>query len=85
MITAFILSLPAYLIQAVISIFPIGVNPPVEWVNGIYIIWSDIQAFSFINPVGALRNDHFLALIFHGAIFGWHSINWLLKKIPGVS
>jgi len=85
MITGFFLSLPAYLIMALFSLFPAGQPAPQEWVSSLYLIWSYINSFSFIVPVDTLLSALVVSLTFHLAIFLYHAIAWLLRKIPGMN
>lgn len=86
MITDFIFSIPAFLVGRLLSLLP-AANPNVslEWVESLHLIWSYIQTFDFLVPVEALLFMLFIVVPFHVAIFLWHGINWVLKKIPGVN
>jgi len=85
MITGFFLSLPAYLLMVIFSIFPSGQPAPPEWVNSVYLIWAYINSFSFIVPVSTLVFCLTIAMVFHLSIFLYHAFSWLLKKIPGMN
>jgi len=85
MITDYILSLPALLLSAVISVLPAGGVIPIQFTQSVYTIWADINAFSFIVPVQDLLTILELALAFHLGILGFKVINWILKKIPFVN
>jgi len=85
MITAFLLSIPGYILQALLLPLPVGGAVPTEWVNAVNTIWNDINAFSFIVPVGTLLSVLGLALAYHAGIFTVHAFNWILRKIPGMS
>lgn len=84
MIWDFILSLPAFLLSALASILPTGGGIPIEYTQGVYTVWSDINAFSFIVPVQTLLTVLGLALAFHLAILTFKIVNWLITKIPFV-
>jgi len=82
MIFSFLLSIPAYLIQAIIGLLPAGSSAPTEWVNAVYMIWSNINAFSFIVPVNTLVWCLGIALTFHLAILLFKLFHWVITKIP---
>jgi len=84
MIFQWILSIPAYLLQAFIAIFPTGGTMPTDWVNGVYTVWTDINAFSFIVPVSTLLTVLSLALAFHLSILLFKVFHWVITKIPFV-
>jgi len=84
MIIGFLLSLPGYLLQAIIAILPSGEPMPTPWINGVYTIWEYIESFSFIVPVSTLLTVLGLALTFHLAIFGFKAFHWIITKIPFV-
>jgi len=84
MITDFILSIPAFLLQAVIGVLPTGQTLPTAWVSAVYTIWADINAFSFIVPVQTLLTVLTIALIFHAAVFGFKVFHWIITKIPTI-
>jgi len=85
MITAFLLSIPGYILTAIISLLPLGGQVPSEWVSAIQLLWGYMNAFSFIIPVSTFLAVLTLALLYHVGIFGWHAFNWILKKIPGMN
>jgi len=82
MITGFLLSLPAYLLQAVFTLLPAGAPAAPEWVSSVYLIWSYINSFSFIVPVNTLVFCLGIAIVFHLSIFGFKAIHWIITKIP---
>lgn len=84
MITSFILSIPAYLLQVLVAILPDGATVPQEWVNAVYQIWSYANAFSFIVPVQTLLWALGIALTFHVGVLTFKIIHWIITKIPFV-
>jgi len=82
MITEFLLSIPGYLLQAVISLLPTGEGVPIEWTSAVYSIWAYINEFSFIVPVNTLLWALGIALTFHLSIFGFRAVHWIITKIP---
>lgn len=84
MITGFLLSIPGYMIQLLVSILPNGQSVPVEWVSAVYSIWGYINAFSFIVPVNTLVFCLGIALTFHIGVLTFKIIHWIITKIPFV-
>lgn len=84
MITSFFLSIPAYLLQAIVGVLPIGGTIPTQWTSAVYTIWADINAFSFIVPVNTLVLCLGIAMGFHLAILGFKLFHWIITKIPFV-
>jgi len=82
MISDFILSIPAFLLQAVINFIPNGNGVPAEWTSAVYSIWGYINEFSFIVPVTTLLWALGIALTFHLSIFAFRAIHWIITKIP---
>jgi len=41
--------------------------------------------FSYVVPVGTLLAAALVILAFDGAVLGWHFLNWVIRKIPGMS
>jgi len=84
MIFTFLLNIPAYLIAVILSVLPAGSPAPAAWVSGVYTIWGDINAFSFIVPVNTLLFCLGIAMIFHLSILGFKVFHWIITKIPFV-
>jgi len=82
MIFNFLISIPAYLLQALISLLPTGGTIPVEWISAVQLIWGYINAFSFIVPVETLLWAVGIAMIFHISILTFKMFHWIITKIP---
>lgn len=82
MIADFLLSIPAFLISTLLGVLPQGQSIPTDYINAVYMIWSDINAFSFIVPVSTLLSVLTAALVFHLSIFGFKAFHWIITKIP---
>lgn len=82
MIFDWLLSIPAYLLEGIIGLLPAGGTMPTEWVQGVYTVWGDMNAFSFIVPVNTLISVLALALTFHIAVFTFKAVHWIITKIP---
>jgi len=84
MIADFLLSIPAYILQAMVSPLPEGGSTPVEWVSAVYSIWSYVNSFSYIVPVNTLLFCLGIAMTMHLVVFAWDAIHWVIRKIPGM-
>jgi len=82
MIFNFFLSIPAYLIGALISILPDGGTVPQEWVSAVSSMWNYVEAFSFVVPIETLLWCLGIALTFHISILGFKLFHWIITKIP---
>jgi len=82
MIFSFLISIPAFLLQALISVLPDGGEIPTEFVEGVAEIWGYINAFSFIVPIDTLLWCLGIAMFFHVAIFSFKAFHWIITKIP---
>lgn len=85
MITKFLISLPAFLLQALVSLLPAGEPVRPEWVTSVHTIWTSVQQYAFIVPEDTLLTMLKIALVYHIAVAGVFAFNWLLKKVPGMS
>lgn len=83
MITSILLNLVFAFISFFINLLPVGVLFPTAWITGVYTIWSDINAFSFIVPVSTLLTCLTIAIAFHLFVFGWNFLHWLYGIIRG--
>ena len=83
MIIAFFLNLIFWFISFLLQLLPAGGVIPVDWTNGVYTIWNDIQVFSFIVPVNVLLTCLGLAMLFHLFVFAWNVIHWILSIVRG--
>jgi len=85
MILEYLFSIPAFLVNGVISLLPASTGVPTEWTSAVYKMWSYVNAFSFIVPVGTLVFCLGTIMGFYLIIYGWDAAMWLLRKIPGVN
>ena len=85
MITEFFLSIPYFILSAVINIIPTGGGVPVEFTTAIHTIWGYIQSFSFIVPISTLLWCLGITLAFEFGVFTFQAFNWLLKKLPNMN
>jgi len=84
MITTFFLLLGYQFLNFLVGLLPVSAGVPTEWVEGVNTVWGYINSFSFIVPVSTLLSVLTLALIFHGSIFAYHALMWIIRKIPGM-
>lgn len=84
MIFEFLLSIPAYILQALLGVLPTGGSVPTEWISAVSTMWGYVNAFSFIVPINTLLWALGIALTFHLAILGFKLFHWIITKIPFV-
>lgn len=65
-----------------LGILPDGGTIPTQFVTAVHTIWNDINAFSFIVPVGTLLWCLGIAMSFHLAIMLFKLFHWIITKIP---
>jgi len=85
MITDFILGIPLWIINGALSILPNSTGLPTEVTSAITSAISYVNGVSYFFPIGTLMTTSILMFAVHKAELIWHGINWLIKKIPGVS
>jgi len=85
MITEYILSVPAFLVQGIITLLPASTGIQSEWVNALYTMWNYVNAFSFIIPVATFVFCIGTLMTYYLIVYGWDALNWILRKIPGVN
>jgi len=82
MITAWLLNLPAQLLNAVIGLLPAGSPVPTEWISAVYSAWGYVNAFSFIVPVSTLLVCVGIAISIEMAVLSFKFFHWIVTKIP---
>jgi len=85
MITEFILTIPYYILNALISIIPTGAGIPSEFVSAVHSIWGYMESFAFIVPISTLLWCLTITLTFEAGVFVFQAFNWLLKKLPNMN
>lgn len=83
MITSFFLTLFYWLINAVLSVLPVGHLPAIMSTAFAYIV-NVANSFSYIIPVSTLLQAVAVVIAVDGAIMLWHFANWIIRKIPGM-
>jgi len=81
MITEFFLSIPYFIISAIINIIPNGGGVPIEFISSVHNIWGYMQSFSFIVPLSTLLWCLGITLAFEAGVLLWQMFNWLLQRI----
>lgn len=83
MIIGFLLNILYGFINLLVGYLPVGGSVPSTWISGIYSIWSYVNLFSFVVPVNTILSCLGIALVFHGFIFAWHGIHWVISLVRG--
>jgi len=83
MITTLLLNIFFVFIGFFLALLPVGGAIPAAWTSGIQTVWSDVNAFSFIVPVGTLVTCLGIALTFHLFQFGWNFFHWIYGLLRG--
>jgi len=83
MITTIFLNIITGIISFFVNLLPDGGAIPTSWISGVYTIWSNINAFSFIVPVDVLLYCLGIAMAFHLFQFGWNLFHWIFGMIRG--
>lgn len=81
MITEFILSIPAFILQAFLSILPVGGTVPVEWSDSVILIFGYVSQFNFFFPIDSLLTCLGIVFGYHVAIWFWDAMVWILARI----
>jgi len=83
MITGFLLTIIFYFVSFLLGLLPVGGSFPTSWTTGIYTIWANINAFSFIVPVNVFVTALSIAISFHLFIFAWKITHWIIGLVRG--
>jgi len=82
MIFTIFFNLVYFMLSMVISNLPTSSGFPDAFSDGFLYVFKFLYAFDFLLPVSVLVLCLSLVLSFELAIFFWHGIHWLLRKIP---
>jgi len=85
MITEFLLSIPYFILTAIVNIIPAGSGVPIEFTESVHTIWSYMQSFAFIVPINTLLFCLFITLAFEAGVFVFQAFNWVIKKLPNMN
>jgi len=83
MIFTYLLELFYNFISFIIGILPIG-NLPTVVTSSFATIFGIANQFSYVIPIATLMKAFVVVIAFDGAILGWHFLNWIIRKIPGM-
>jgi len=83
MIVGFLISIAYSFLSFLLGFLP-SYSLPAGWVSGVFTLWSDVNAFSFVVPVATLLLCLTIAIFFHVTILAWRFIGWVIRKIPGL-
>jgi len=83
MIATFFLTILYGLVSVLVGFLPTG-HLPTTITTAFATMFGLLNVFSFVVPVGTLIAAALVVLIFDGALMLWYSINWIIRKIPGM-
>lgn len=84
MISTFFLTIFFGLIGVLVGFLPTG-SLPVLVSSSITSIWGFVNAFSYLIALDTLITVLVLVLAFDLVILLWHVIQWIIRKVPGMS
>jgi len=84
MIVTLFLNLVYFFLQGLIGLLPTGHLPTVMTSAFAYFV-GVANLFSYVVPIDTLLQAALIVLVFDGAILVWHFLNWIIRKIPGIS
>jgi len=84
MIVTVLLDFANFFLQGLLSLLPVG-NLPLGIPNGILYFWGILNSFSYVFPVSTLFLALLFVLGFDVGVMLWHVLQWIIRKIPGMS
>jgi len=81
MITEFLLSIPAFILQAFLAIIPNGGSIPTEWSSSVFLMWGYVNQFSFILPINTIVTCLGIVMTYHLTMWGWDALVWILARM----
>jgi len=70
-------------ITGLLLLLPVGHLPSVVTTSFAYL-FGIANEFSYVIPIPTLMQALVVVLGFDLAILGWHFLNWVIRKIPGM-
>lgn len=83
MITEFFLSIPAFLLQALVKVLPAGGTVPQEWGDSVRLVFNYASQFNFFLPIDTLLSCLAIVFGYHVAVWAWDAIVWIISRIRG--
>jgi len=84
MISTFFLSVFNSFLNLLLGLLPTG-HIPTDLSNAFVSLWGVINTFSYLIAVDTLIQVFLLAMAFDIALLVWRFINWIIRKIPGMT
>lgn len=84
MISTLLLNFFYLFVNALTSLLPSGHLPTVISTSFTYIFGIANQ-FTYVLPIVTLMQALVVVVAFDSAILLWHFLNWIIRKIPGMS
>lgn len=84
MILEFFISTIFFIINGFLSLIP-SFELPQSAINAITTVFALIQTVGYFIPLGTLFTVILVMLTFYNITILWGAINWVIRKIPGIS
>lgn len=85
MITDLILQIPLFFAQGFIAILPNSSGLPTAIETSITTFVNYAKAVSWVFPIETLFQALLVILAVDAGVLAWQGLNWIIKKIPGMS
>jgi len=72
-------------LEFLIGLLPASEGLPASVSSAVGTLWNYVWAFDYILPASTLLTLMVLVFGFEAGVLVWKSINWVIRKIPGVS
>jgi len=82
MISAFFISLGAFLFSVFGSVLPASEGLPASVSSALEFVGTSVNGISYLIPVGALFGALAMVIGYEAVIWIFHGILWVWKKIP---
>jgi len=83
MILTFLFSQFYILVDFLLGFLPSG-GLPAAFATALAFFWGTINSFSYIVPVDTMLQALLAVIAFDLAVLGWHILQWVIRKIPGM-
>lgn len=84
MISSFFISASASVLAFLLALLPVG-TLPASVSTSITSIWGMVNAFSWLIALDTLIQVLVLVIAFDLIVFLWHILQWVIRKVPGMS
>jgi len=84
MITSFLVSFAAYVLQTLVAIFPSSAGLPPDVTAALTQFGGYVGVLDPILPIATLATVFALVITFELSIFGFKALRWLISHVPFV-